>query len=115
MGMVSARWASMKPWLFPVKAAIGLILLYVVLRNVDGGTVARILFGSKLTYFALSCLLLAAGVAINALRWRFIMAALGSPITLSTAMIENFEAMFFNQILPTGVGGDGMRIVRVHD
>ena len=111
----AAARARSKRLLLGLKGAIGVLLIYLVLRNVDGGAVARLLSGTKVEYFALACLLLSAGVTINSLRWRYIMSALGDPIALTTAIVGNFEAMFFNQLLPTGSGGDAARMVRAYD
>jgi glycosyltransferase 2 family protein len=107
--------ARSKRLLLGLKGVIGVLLIYLVLRNVDGGAMARLLSGVKVGYFMLACLLLSAGVTINSLRWCHVMSVLSDPIALRSAVVGNFEAMFFNQLLPTGSGGDAARMLRAYD
>jgi uncharacterized membrane protein YbhN (UPF0104 family) len=104
-----------RSWLFFAKAAIAVGLLGYVLRHADLDRVVGLLTLSDKPLFLVACLLLAGAVAINALRWNYVMASLGFPLGIGNAMIGNFEAMFFNQILPTGVGGDALRALRAYD
>lgn len=82
---------------------------------VDLTKLSLILRGTSISFFCVSVALLAAGVAMNALRWDAVMTALERPIGIGNAMLGYFEAMFFNQILPTSVGGDAARTVRAVD
>ena len=82
----------------------------VSVSTVESG-VARLLSGAKVGYFALACVLLATGVVINALRWRYVMSALDDPIDLITAMVGSFEAMFFNQLYEQLWPGQGSRLL----
>ncbi|MGL4324962.1 MAG: lysylphosphatidylglycerol synthase transmembrane domain-containing protein [Beijerinckiaceae bacterium] len=97
-----------------VKIIVGLILLAGVFYQVDLHTVAAILGQASPAILLLSCLLLASAVICNAARWNYIMQRLDRPIEVKTAAVGYFEAMCFNQILPTGVGGDIVRVLRAH-
>ena len=94
------------------KVAVGLLLVWLVLRNIDIQAVGKILARSRLDLFLLATALLTLGVAINAVRWSFVMTSIGHPIGITLAMAANFEAMLFNQLLPTGSGGDAVRMLR---
>jgi uncharacterized membrane protein YbhN (UPF0104 family)/SAM-dependent methyltransferase len=97
------------------KVIAGVLLLFLVLYQIDSAAVGRLLLKAELELFALACLLLASGAAVNAWRWRHVMIALGHPIHLKTALVGNFEAMFFNQLLPTSAGGDVARMLRAYN
>ncbi len=100
---------------FVAKLMIALGLLWLLLRSIDVHKVGGMLAKSDVTLFLTACMLLASGVAINALRWARVMENLDRPIGTGNAITGNFEAMFFNQILPTGVGGDAIRSLRAYD
>ncbi len=47
---------------------------------------------------------------LTALRWSFVNEALGNEITLRTCLRLMFIGQFFNQSLPTSIGGDGVKV-----
>lgn len=102
-------------WLAGLKIAIGAALVYLIVSRVDARELGAILGRTSLPSFALACLLLCAAVISNALRWRWITLTCERGISVKIATIGYFESMFFNQVLPTGIGGDAIRIVRAHD
>jgi hypothetical protein len=51
---------------------------------------------------------------MNAVRWQVILAAEGSSPRLGDLIKLLFVGLFFNQVLPTGVGGDVVRAWRCH-
>jgi len=60
--------------------------------------------------FAALCLA-TAQVALNAWRWRVIAAAEGGLLAPVTALRSVFQGLFFNQALPSVVGGDALRVL----
>ncbi len=94
-----------------IKAAISALLLYLSLRWVDVAAVSERLGrangGWLLTVFFIC--LMQSGVLL-ALRWRQIVIATGTPLTPRAAMRYSLIAAFFNQTLPSTVGGDASRI-----
>ncbi len=57
---------------------------------------------------------LVASILVNAVRWQVILAAEGPPPKLGSLTKLLFVGVFFNQVLPTGVGGDAVRAWRCH-
>ena len=109
------RSQSWKNVLTGAKLAIGVVFFIVVLRQVDVAGVAALLKRCDLAMFGEACLLLAAAVAVNALRWREITRHILPTISVRDAMIGSFEAIFFNQLLPTNIGGDAVKSLRAFD
>jgi glycosyltransferase 2 family protein len=93
-----------------IKAAVSGLLLYFALNLVNLGTVASRLSQIDLSWIALGLLLLAVQTFLLALRWGQIVAACGATLPLARLFRFSIIAMFFNQTLPSSVGGDAVRI-----
>jgi len=92
------------------KAATSVLLLYFSLRWVNANTFAGRLSRFDPSWIALALFLLTIQVAFLAVRWRTIAAACGASLAFTPALQLSFIATFFNQVLPSTVGGDGVRI-----
>jgi uncharacterized membrane protein YbhN (UPF0104 family) len=95
---------------FLFKAAISVLLLYVSLRRVDLGGVAQRLGALDLRWIAFVVVTLCVQIALNALRWREIVAVCGASLTVPTALRFTFIGQFFSQVLPSTVGGVAARL-----
>lgn len=93
------------------KAAVSILLLYVSLRSVNLAALGERLSRLNPAWIAAALLALIAQVGILAWRWRTIIAACGPHLPFSAALRISFVAMFFNQVLPSTVGGDAARVV----
>jgi len=93
-----------------VKAAVSGLLLYLALRTVDIGTVKDRLGQIDPRWIGLGLPLLLVQVFVLAMRWRLIVIRCGADLPLPQAFRYSMIATFFNQTLPSSVGGDAMRI-----
>lgn len=97
-------------WWPVVRLAIGVALLVLVIVQVGGREILGHLMTIDPWYFALGCLLLLLGQWLNALRWRWLLAAaLPDPPRMSYLYALVIVGMFFNFLLPSTVGGDVVR------
>ena len=96
--------------LFLAKAATSVLLLYFSLRWVNVGALTERLGRLESGWIALALLLLMIQVALLAARWREIAVACGTNLAFGAALQFSFIATFFNQVLPSTIGGDGARI-----
>jgi uncharacterized protein (TIRG00374 family) len=92
------------------KVTISILLLYLSLHSVDLGTLGARLSRFESSWTALALFLLTVQVVLLAVRWRNISVACGANLPFILALQISFIATFFNQVLPSTVGGDGMRI-----
>ena len=92
------------------KAAISGLLLYFALNLVNIGTVATRLSQVAPGWIAAAVLVLLGQMVLLTLRWQQLVARCGG--TFGFARLFRFEMIgaFFNQTLPSSVGGDAMRI-----
>jgi glycosyltransferase 2 family protein len=87
-------------------------LLWALATRIDLGRAAQIMAQATLPLLAGALVALFATSAVVALRWHLILSAeVPSPGPVSLVKIV-LVGMFFNQVLPTGVGGDAVRVWR---
>lgn len=103
-----------KRLLWIAKAAVTLGVVYWLVSSVDLETVGRTLTRTNHAYLLLSCLILTAVIVVGCLRWRMLIGHLGLVIPLRQALLSYYVGMFFNNFLPTGVGGDLARTVHLN-
>ena len=103
---------AVKYLLFVLKAAITLGLIWVVLSNIDmADTLERVRSVSLAVAVGVLALLL--GLALlSIMRWQIVMRQFGGVLPFRLTARLFFEGLFFNQALPSTVGGDGVRIYR---
>jgi len=96
--------------LFLAKAATSILLLYFSLRWVNVGVLGERLNQLESGWVALAVFLLGAETVLLAIRWREIATVCHATLAFISALQITFIATFFNQVLPSTVGGDGARI-----
>ncbi len=87
-------------------------LLWGLARRLDLARAAAIIARASFPLLAAALLALIATAFVNAWRWRLILAAGGSRAAAGSLVKLLFVGLFFNQVLPTGVGGDAVRAWR---
>jgi glycosyltransferase 2 family protein len=94
-----------------IKILISGALLYFSLRKTDlSGLAARIINVESMGWIALAIAATFLQIFIGVLRWREISAECGAPIETRQAMRFNLIGAFFNQTLPSSIGGDAVRL-----
>jgi glycosyltransferase 2 family protein len=93
-----------------IKAAVSGLLLYFAVHAVDIGAVEARLGHIDAAWLAFGILVLAVQLYVLALRWRLIAIPCGAAMTALRAVRFTAIAGFFNQTLPSSVGGDAVRI-----
>lgn len=101
----------MRRWiLLALKIGISAGLLYWASRSVDLGAVAGHFARLDAVWVALALAALALQIAVAAQRWSWIATKLGAVLPARRAIRYSLVAAFFNQALPSTVGGDAMRV-----
>src|SRR4029078_13636173 len=104
-------FASMRrALLLSAKAAISILLLYFSLRWGNVSALAGRLSRLEPGWMALALGLLTTQIVFLAIRWKTIAVACGANLAFVPALQLSLIAAFFNQVLPSTVGGDGVRI-----
>lgn len=99
---------------FSARILISGLLLYFALRGIDFGEVHTRFTQSGAGWFfawmALSVAVLVFQILLGAMRWQEISALCNAPLGLLQAFRYNMIGTFFNQTLPSTIGGDAMRL-----
>lgn len=95
------------------RIVLSLGLLALLLRQVGVGQVVATLREATPAPLAGALALYLAGVVLRAYRWQGLLAALGMTASLTRLTVLYFVGTFFNNLLPTGVGGDVVRAYKL--
>jgi len=92
------------------KILVSAALLYFALRKTDFAALAARIDVASIGWLALALAATMFQVFFGALRWRAISDGSGAPLKTLQAMRYNIIGAFFNQTLPSAIGGDAMRL-----
>ena len=108
--LTSGRWATAW-WLLSAVAIVA-----IGLTQIDLADVGDALSSLSVPLAALSWATLLAGQVISGVRWRVIGPRLGARSSTRWFVRAYLRGSFYNAFLPTGIGGDAMRIAALrHD
>ncbi|MGB8400557.1 lysylphosphatidylglycerol synthase transmembrane domain-containing protein [Bradyrhizobium sp.] len=93
-----------------LKILISAALLYFSLRKVSLSELASRIDAGSLGWIALAIAVTFLQIFVGVLRWREISAQCGAPLETRQAMRFNLIGTFFNQTLPSSIGGDAVRL-----
>jgi uncharacterized membrane protein YbhN (UPF0104 family) len=96
-----------------IQVAVSVILLALIFRQVHWREIWETLRQIHLWWLFLAWVIFLLGVVIRAARWQTLLDALGIRRPLRELVMWYFVGGFFNVILPTGFGGDAVRIAEL--
>ena len=95
-----------------LKVAVGATLFYVIARYVDISEALRQIGRADPRWFIAATALILAQHVFAAMRWCAVARAIGCQLPFRQALIGYIEANFFNQAMPSTIGGDTARVWR---
>jgi uncharacterized membrane protein YbhN (UPF0104 family) len=96
--------------LLSFKILVSTALLYLALRKVDFHELASRFNVTSLGWIGLAIAATFLQIFIGMLRWREVGGECGAPLGTMQAMRFNLIGTFFNQTLPSSIGGDAVRL-----
>jgi uncharacterized membrane protein YbhN (UPF0104 family) len=102
-----------KRWWSVARVFISLGLLTFVLLTIGLERIGRILLQAEPGPLLIAFGLFVAGVVVRAIRWRALVLALDLQVPLGRLVYLYFVGTFFNTFLPTGFGGDVVRVLEL--
>jgi glycosyltransferase 2 family protein len=96
--------------IFTTRVLVSMALLYLALRGINFAGIQARLSQIKLLWIGLGVLVAIFQILLGALRWREISILCHAPLTDLQAFRYNMIGAFFNQTLPSSIGGDAMRL-----
>jgi len=109
---VSRNAPGGRRWLLLLKVAVTLLLCAVIVWKADWATIAAGFRRANLPLIGVVFACMAACVTISAYKWQLLLSVHGVHLPFNRLHRYYFIAMFFNNFLPTSIGGDGYRIYK---
>lgn len=106
---VQRRW-----WPLFLKLAVSAFLVTFLAIAYDMGAAIHRLGAIDPPWFVASLLLLGLGIFLATLRWRAILGGIGIALSFRDTLRIVFIGLFFNQALPSSIGGDAMRAWQIN-
>ena len=94
-----------------LKILVTIVALALVLPQVDLQAIGKILLQANWTWVIIGFLLFNASLVVRAYRWLLLLRGLGVEITFRRLVVLYVVGNFFNSALPSGFGGDVIRVV----
>jgi uncharacterized membrane protein YbhN (UPF0104 family) len=104
---------SRRLWANLFRIALSVTALVLLLREVGGADVVEVLRDADPGYLGSACLLFLLGIVIRVFRWRALLHGLGVTPPLRLLLKLYLVGNFFNTVLPSGFGGDVVRVVEL--
>jgi uncharacterized membrane protein YbhN (UPF0104 family) len=96
-----------------VKLVVTLVSLYLLFRSLSLEALGQLFAHMQIRWFALAVLVFLVAQVVSALRCAYVVRTLGAKLSWVTAVRAHFVGLWFNQILPTGLGGDVVKIALI--
>jgi glycosyltransferase 2 family protein len=93
-----------------LRIGISAVLLAWLLSRADLASVVRVLLNADLRLLAAAFALNLMGWTLSVTRWRLLLRARGVAVSFGTTLRSYLTGIFFNNLLPSTVGGDSVRI-----
>ena len=104
-----------KKWLaLALKFMVSGFLIWFLISKIDLGEAKERLTGVDPSLLAAAVGVILFQVCIGGLRWRAVLKAIGTPLSVLKSILIFYIGAFFNQILPSSVGGDAVRIYKAY-
>jgi hypothetical protein len=92
------------------KLIVTSLFLYLITKKVNIGDIFLTLSNVSLPYIFILLSIHIIMVAISCLKWQIFLRARGTDISIPTLMVYYYIGYFFNNLLPSSIGGDVARI-----
>src|SRR3981189_1473624 len=93
-----------------IKILVSAALLYFALRKANFSDLASRIDVASVGWIGMAIAVTFLQIFVGVLRWREVSAECGAPLATRQAMRFNVIGTFFNQTLPSAIGGDAVRL-----
>ncbi|MCB0209564.1 MAG: flippase-like domain-containing protein [Anaerolineae bacterium] len=103
-----------KQWTNILKIVVSIILLALIFMTIDVGALFATMQNAHPSWLAAALVMMIIGVVIRAIRWQILLNALDVRVPIGELTAIYFIGFLFNNLLPSGLGGDAMRVVELN-
>ncbi len=97
-----------------LKIAVSIGLLIFIFSTIDFWAFLQVIREANPWWLLAAFVMMMVGVVIRAWRWRILLDAIGVIVPLGELTAIYFIGFLFNNLLPSGLGGDAMRMVELN-
>ncbi len=97
-----------------LKILVSLILLFFIFSRIDLAAFISHVHQANPWWLLTALAMMMVGVVMRAWRWRILLTSIGVIISLKELTIIYFIGFLFNNVLPSGIGGDAVRIMELN-
>ncbi|MDP2211779.1 MAG: lysylphosphatidylglycerol synthase transmembrane domain-containing protein, partial [Candidatus Aquicultor sp.] len=94
-----------------LKAAISVSLIGALLAKSDLDKYTELISNSSPLYLGLALLITVVSIVLSAYKWQLLVIAQGFSVPLRQLISSYFVGLFFNNFMPTSIGGDVVRVL----
>ncbi len=93
-----------------LQVAVSVLLIGVAVSSIDRAALFDLLVQIPVVFVVASVLIVLCVALLQSVRWRFILSYLGGDLSRRRSAAIVFLSLLYNQVLPSTVGGDAVRI-----
>ncbi len=97
-----------------LKIVISIGLLIFIFSNLDLQAFLKAIRGANPGWLLAALTMMMLGVVMRAFRWQILLHAIGVPVPIGELTAIYFIGFLFNNLLPSGLGGDAIRIIELN-
>ncbi|MCG3211637.1 MAG: hypothetical protein FOGNACKC_05283 [Anaerolineae bacterium] len=97
-----------------LKVLVSLGLLYFIFRSLDMQALLTVVRQANLWWLLAGLAMVLLGVVIRAVRWQILLDAIGVRVSIGELTSIYFIGFLFNNLLPSGLGGDAIRVIELN-
>ncbi len=97
-----------------IKVFFTITFLYLIFKQINIDDLKKILVGLNIYIFFFTSAMLVIQIFLSAIRLALILKIFDEKLKTSNILKLTYEGMFFNQVLPTSIGGDTIKIWRLN-
>lgn len=97
-----------------LKIAVSLGLLIFIFSTIDLSTFLQVVLAANPWWLLAALVMMMVGVVIRAWRWKVLLDAIGVVVRLGELTAIYFIGFLFNNLLPSGLGGDAIRMLELN-
>lgn len=97
-----------------IKVIVSITLLTFIFIRLDVRVFLNVIRGAHPWWLLAALLVMMLGVVIRAWRWQILLEAINVPVPLTELTAIYFIGFLFNNLLPSGLGGDAIRVLEVN-
>ena len=111
MEKASIQPTAKKRLLFLLKFIVSVAAITIVLKHVSVQEIGRLLSGIQMAPLVIAVVIFLAAQVISAQRFVYVAKTIGRRITLRESVRVHFIGLLFNQVLPSSLGGDVVKVM----